>query len=86
MSNSINYYVPSQCYIPLTKRKKEKKKRSFIQCKLSDGLPIKLSTKIRNKYDFKMCQNYYGQEHFGKIHYQEDSLGVEMEIRLHVNT
>lgn len=47
---------------------------SFIQCMLMAGLPIRGSTKIRIKYDFMMCQNYYGQEHFGKIHYQVDSL------------
>lgn len=47
---------------------------SFIQSKLMAGLPIKGSTKIRSKYDFKIWENYYGQEHFGKIHYQADSL------------
>lgn len=51
----------------------QKKKKFFLHCNLSAGLPIKVSTKIRIKYACEMCQNYYGQEHLGKIHSPVDS-------------
>lgn len=80
MSNSKNYYVPSQCYSPL------KKGGSFIQCKLMAGLSIKDQQRPELNMISRCARAITGRNISERFTTKQTHCNLGMEIRLHVNT